>query len=303
MRPAPLRGPAFEAFVAPARRRRGLWRLLLGACLAGLVAVLAGALIFGLGIAAPGARAEGATTLLVLFCFAGLTLGVLLAARLFDGRGPTTLIGPGGIRLRAFAGGMLVAAGFAAVATLGPALVTGVAVEARMTPGAWLGLLPVALVAVLVQTSAEELAFRAYLAQGLAARSRARVVWLGIPAALFGTMHWSPATFGQNAPLVVLCAAAVGVILGDVTARAGNLSLALGLHFGNNLASLLVIAPPAPLDGLALYASVAGAGDFAAERGALLAEFALLSAGYGLWLRWNHREFGPRGFRRRDRGG
>ena len=302
MRPAPLRGPAFEAFVAPARRRRGLWRLVFGVALVGLVSFLAGALIFALGGAALGPRAEGARTLASLLCFAGPTLGVLLAAGLFDGRGPATLIGPGGLRLPAFAGGALVAAGFAALVTLGPALVAGVALERRMALGAWLGPLPVALVAVLVQTSAEELAFRAYLTQGLAARSRARLVWLGLPAMLFGALHWSPAAFGPNAPLVVLTAALVGLILGDVTARAGNLSLALGLHFGNNLASLLVIAPPAPLDGLALYAPVTG-GDFAAERGALLVEAALLSAGYGLWLRWNHREPGARGLGRRDGGG
>jgi membrane protease YdiL (CAAX protease family) len=288
MAPRPLRGAAFEAFIAPARLRPGFWRLVSGLAVALLVALVGAALIILLGLVALGPRWNRFETLVALLSFAALTLGVVLAARLFDGRGAATLIGPGGFRPRAFLAGALTAAGFATGVTLLVFVLLGEPMEQRLGIGPWLGLLPFALLAVLIQTSAEEVAFRAYLAQGLAARFRSPLIWLGVPAALFGAMHWSPA-FGSNAPLVVLCAAMIGVILGDVTARTGNLSLAMGLHFGNNLVALLLIAPPAPLDGLALYASSSGPEGIGSDRLTLPLELALLSAGYGLWLRRNRR--------------
>ena len=51
----------------------------------------------------------------------------------------------------------------------------------------------------------------------------------------------------------MLAAGLIGLILGDVTARTGNLSLAMGLHFANNAIALLLVAMPSPLAALSLY--------------------------------------------------
>ena len=104
-----------------------------------------------------------------------------------------------------------------------------------------------------MQSAAEELAFRGFLMQSLAARFRSPVVWWLLPALLFGALHWNPAELGANAGLGVLASTVVGLALADVTARTGNLSAAIGLHFANNVMAMLVVALPSPVSGLALY--------------------------------------------------
>ena len=118
----------------------------------------------------------------------------------------------------------------------------------------WAAWLPLALPALLLQTAAEEIAFRGYLMQGLAARFRSPLDLVARSRrSLFGVLHWNPAEFGGNAWLVALSTAVIGLVLADVTVRTGNLSAAIGLHFANNVASLLVVALPSPLAGLSLY--------------------------------------------------
>src|SRR5687767_8334570 len=98
---APLRRTAaLEAFVAPACPA-ALWRTAAG------VMIAAALWLFTLGATLPFAiRVGGFATptgvLLYLASFAGLAAGVALAARLLQGRGPATLVGPGGFRPAAF---------------------------------------------------------------------------------------------------------------------------------------------------------------------------------------------------------
>ena len=126
------------------------------------------------------------------------------------------------------------------------------AADRRSPPGrAWL---PLALPAILVQTAAEELAFRGYLMQGLAARFRSPLVWWLLPALLFGAAALEPGRVRRRTP-GSSCSPppSIGLVLADVTARTGNLSAAIGLHFANNVIALLVVALPSPLAGLSLW--------------------------------------------------
>ena len=100
--------------------------------------------------------------------------------------------------------------------------------------------------------AAEELLFRGYLTQALAARFRSPLAWALVPSLAFGALHWDGAAYGADAWLAVAAATAVGLALADVTARTGNLSAAIGLHFANNVAALLVVAMPGPTAALAL---------------------------------------------------
>lgn len=288
MRPTPLRGPAFEAFIAPARRRPALWRLLCGVLLAGAIWLAAVLVLLNAALDREGGSAGTGFLIAYLASFAGLAGGVVLAARLLGGRGPATLLGPGGFRLRAFGAGVMfvLAVGLLGALAGGPLQDP---LSRQLGFGTWLRALPLVLAALLIQTSAEELAFRGFLTQGLAARFRAPVVWLGIPAVLFGALHWDSVTYGPNAGLVAANAALVGLILADVTARRGNLSLAMGMHFANNAVALLLVATPGPLSGLALYVSTTGPDEPAEFRRLLLIGLAVTLAGYALWLLWNRR--------------
>ena len=76
----------------------------------------------------------------------------------------------------------------------------------------------------------------------------------------------------------------IGLILGDVTARTGNLSLAMGLHFANNAIAMLLVAAPSPLAALSLYLLPVGPADPAAMRPLLMLDLASTAAAYAGWL-------------------
>jgi hypothetical protein len=268
------RSDAFEAWVAPARARPELWRLLLGLALA---ATLWAAAVVAAGAAATGPRGA---LLGYLFAFAGLAAGAALAARLLHRRGVASLIGPRGFRPRGFLAGAAVVLAIAA-ATIGPGLALAGA-ERNQPLAAWLAWAPLALAAVLVQTSAEEIVFRGYLSQQLAARFRSPALWMGLPALGFGALHWNPA-FAANAWAVAGVAALTGFVYADVTARLGDLSPAMGLHFANNAVALLVAGPAGPLGVFALWRAPIDPSDEAAMRAALVANAVVTLLAWSVW--------------------
>lgn len=286
---------AFEAFLAPARRRPQVWRLLLGCVLMAAVALLWIAGTFG-GIAAlagPGRAAEvmrrmlppdtPAGTLLLLSTFFGMALAPVLAARLLHGRGPATLFGPPARVARHFG------AAFATVAALYGLSVllwsAGFDPEPNLGAGLWLRLLPLSLLLVLVQTAAEEMIFRGYLMQQIAVRLPWRVAYLGLPAVLFGALHFDPATMGSTAWLVVGSATLFGLAAADLTRVTGSLGAAWGLHFANNALAILFVATKGSITGLALYVTPYGADEAGVTAPLILVDLLALGLVWAL-LRW-----------------
>jgi membrane protease YdiL (CAAX protease family) len=274
------RPPQLAACVAPLAARPALWRTVagVGLALACWFAALA-TLPLAARLLPP---ADGRVPLLLyLASFAALALGTAAAARLLQRRPPVTLFGPAGFRPRAFA------AGVAVVASLG--LLGGVAAPAaapvvrQAEVLAWAAWLPVALAAIFVQSAAEELLFRGFLQQGLAARFRSAWIWWLVPALLFGALHWNPVAFGPNAWLGVLATTVIGLVLGDVAARTGNLSAPIGLHFANNVMAMLVVAPPSPVSHLALWLIAVDPDDAARVRLLLLADLAATLLAWAAW--------------------
>ena len=139
----------------------------------------------------------------------------------------------------------------------------------------WVALLPISLLAVLVQVSAEELLFRGYLQQQLAARVRSPLVWMGVPSLLFAVAHYD-AAMGSNAWLIVIWAAMFACLMADITARTGSLGAAIAIHFVNNTLGILLISPPDYLSGLALYTYTFAMTDEAVVRSLLPIDFALM---------------------------
>ncbi len=279
---------AHSGFVAPARASSEIWRLLAGLALAVVVIWLGAPLIWqvlfiGLSEDAYLILIEDFDTLLLpqslllmLYSFGFVWLAVALVVMMLHQRRPETLIGPPTIAW--------MQAKFVAIALL---LLLGATIllpPYRYTPelldglpfGRWIAFLIPGLIAIFVQTSAEEVLFRGYIQQQLAARFDHPAVWLLVPSVLFGLAHYAPDTYGGNAWLVVIWASVFGLFAADLTARAGTLGPAIAMHFATNISALLLIAPQGEMSGLALYQFVFSASDETAMRALLPVDFAVM---------------------------
>jgi len=281
--------PAHEALVAPGRSKQQLWRLLLGL---GMIAAVSYALNLMLFLTLLRftsldwliALEQGSTPLALLILLASfgfLTLGVGLAAGLLQHRSLLSLIGSPGLMLQQFLRCSLAGLAIFAVLFILPPYDFGAPLIANLSWPVWLGLLPLSLLALLVQVSAEELIFRGYLQQGLAARFQNPLIWLGLPAALFGAAHYMPQVAGDNALLICFWAMGFGLLMADLTARAGTLGPAIAVHFVNNFVALLIFGSPSSLHGLALYLLPYEMSDVAEMRPWLMVDCATMLV---LWL-------------------
>ena len=289
-----LSTPAFEAFLRPARARPQIWRLLAGLVVialvyAGWLALIAGTLWALAGrdgmmswFRRMAAAVEPAPTYLLLATFIGLALAPIAAARLLHRRGAGSLIGRGPRVIRDFVRAALIV--FVVYAVLLVPWGLAYDAEPNLSPGLWLRLLPLSLVAVAVQTLAEEMVFRGYLMQQLAVRFRWPLVWLVLPALAFGALHYDPLTHGGNAWGVVLAVTLFGLAAADLTRRTGSLGAAWGLHFANNTVALLVLATGGALPGLALWRTPYQAAD-PAMTGAMLGDLAAMLAIWAILAR------------------
>ncbi|MCT4685429.1 MAG: CPBP family intramembrane metalloprotease [Roseicyclus sp.] len=254
--------PVHADFVAPAVTHAAMWRLLAGLLLVVAVYVLGMGAIFlvlaavsGFGgaeiwISRMATAGTPTSTLLVLATFLGMGLGPMLAARWLHRRGIGTLFGPRAVLWRQFAIAAAICAAVYAASALVP---SNIAPQPNLAPALWAGFLPLALVGVLVQTGAEEVLFRGYIQQQLAARFTSPLAWMLLPSALFAVLHYQPDLMGENAWLVVGAVFLFAVLAADLTARTGSLGAAWGFHFANNCVAILVVALDGPLSGLALY--------------------------------------------------
>lgn len=250
-----------DRLVAPARRRPELWRLLAGlmlvaTCAFGLNMVL-WSLLRGMapdywGATALAGNRPGAM-LAVLASFAFVTLGVGMAARALHDRSLLSLIGPVPEALLQFWRVFRLLLALGVLVLLLPPYDMGAPMQPNLPLSRWLLLLPASLLVVLIQTSAEEILFRGYLQQQLAARFRSPLIWAVVPSILFAAGHYVPAEAGPNAPLVAAWAGLFGLLMADLTARAGTLGPAIAVHMFNNIVSLLLFSAPGQLNGLALY--------------------------------------------------
>ncbi len=253
---------AHDAYVAPARARPQLWRLLLGFLFASAIATLWVIGLFVLVYLAAGieggpawiermTRADSPTSaLLVIGTLWGLALGAMAAARLLHRRSVWTLFGPHRRLRRQFLLAVVICGGILAASALIP---FGYDPVPNLDLVLWLSFLPLALVVVLGQTLAEELFFRAYLQQQLAARFRSPLIWMLLPSILFGMAHYDPSNGPLLSWLTVAATGLFGLCAADLTARTGTIGAAWGFHFANNVAAILVVALSGSLSGLALY--------------------------------------------------
>lgn len=252
------------AFAAPARARGELWRTAAGLVLIALLYWVAlfgglrllratfGDLTFLHVIAAIGRAATPGGMVMMLATFAPMALAAAFVTRTLHRREAATLFGPGAARAALRVGGPLVLLMLA----LFPLSLIDPNVGHSTPLGTALRWLPLALPLLAVQIGAEEMVFRGYLLQQMAARSDAPLMWMGLPSLLFGVLHYAPETYGAMALWPVVWATLFGCLAADLTARTGNLGAALGLHFANNFSALFLVGLYGDMDGLTLYTVV-----------------------------------------------
>lgn len=253
----------FDRFVAPARLRPQLWRLVLGVVV--LLAVyfgwmaLIGLAFWAIADGTAADRALGSVGLgstpfalvALLFTFIGMALGAFAAARWVHLRPVATLFGPRAFVIRDFATGLTI------FAILGlPGLLWTFSML-DINPGVpvtiWLAFLPLAVIGLVIQTGAEELVFRGYLQQQLAARFASRWAWMVLPSVVFGLVHYAPDQLGDSLWPILFVTGFFGLIMADLTARSGSIGMAWGLHFANNFFAIMIFTTGEALDGLALF--------------------------------------------------
>ena len=296
----PTRNDNFQDYFQPAIKTKAPWRLLIGIIIIlmvyfGFFGVFGVVFVWVAGVDVGPAMLEKIiqgsdplSVILLLTSFAGLFLGVLAAVRIMHKRGFKSLIGPS---WRQAAHNFWIAALGIAILSLGGLLVATIFYPPiqpirQMELFTWLSWMTLGIPLLLVQVSAEELVFRGYFQQQLAARFKSRWVWYVLPSALFGLMHYDPETMGSNAWLVVAHTTLFGLIAADITARTGNLGAAIGFHFANNLFALTIVGLDGALSGLGLYKSAIHVSDEAAIRSALIPDFIFLIILYGLFMLW-----------------
>lgn len=264
--PIPAHGGVYAplgGFAAPARGRAELWRILAVFALLILLGDVAQALVSQVieGLMGP---LFGPLALLNLSM--GLTpfgvvgnllmalpvMGVfVLAVALVTGRGPLSLLGATW-RLR---GDFL--AGFLPLCALGLVLLPLLAQDPAVSAGKGLAevlpWLPLALPGLVGMALANEVIYRGFLQQQLAARWQPSWVWMGLPAALFALSQGAPNATGELAPLSLFWALAYGMAAADLTARTGSLGAAIGLQSALLAQSLFLVGLKGPMNGLALY--------------------------------------------------
>lgn len=284
---------AHDAFVAPARTYAALWRLVAGFISAGFLYILLNQLMFQSVFRLIGdVSAEVFLTdllsgktpfamFMVLGSFAMMILGVAVPLKTLHHRGVSTLLGPRRLLVSQFRAVLVILVLLQVAIAILPPWDLGGALLRNMELAPWLVLLPFSLLAVLIQVSAEEIIFRGYLQQQLAARFSSPLIWMTIPSILFALGHYQPEVAGDNALIITIWAGIFGMLMADLTARSGSLGPAIALHFVNNVFAIVIISLPDELSGLALYLTPFSIDDVAATRSWLLVDFALM---FVMWL-------------------
>ena len=192
--------------------------------------------------------------LTALGSFAGIWIGAWVAMRFIHGEALSALFGNS--RRLSWNG---FAKGFCAVILT--SLVSEIllyAMQPEIARGtidfmSWLTALgPVALLTFL-QTSSEELLFRAYLPRGLAKRFVSPVVWALLPVLVFTSLHWSTAATPVMNVMGLTTIAVFAALLMTLVYATGNLGASFGAHLANNLFGFLLISHQEAYNAFALF--------------------------------------------------
>lgn len=284
-----FRTEAFEAFIAPARRYPQIWRLIAG-CVTGFAAFLLGTMAIVAAMAwlldagsvtSPGfvrSLENGATPkhmAIVLGTFIPMALGALAMAA-WHRRGLASLLGTKHRFIEFFVKGAGTIVFFSSVTLFLGVVLGGLELTPHVSLTTWMSYLWWAIPLLFIQITAEELVFRGYLQQQMAARFQGFFWWMILPSLVFAAGHFDPSKDPILALMIVFATFLFGVLAADLTRVTGNLAAAMGLHFANNFFSILIIGVPDELSGIALYHTPHSMNDVAEISGFLAFDIGML---------------------------
>lgn len=242
----------FEKFSEIAAARPQIWRVLLSLLLIFAITNAASAGLLVLLRPRGDFFSEPEAVFILTGALSLAWLALWLALRLLHRRSLQSALGAFRAgRGRRFLAGM----GVAAALILAPSLLAGLLLSdvtaARSVADWWLPALCAAPL-ILLQTGAEEALFRGYLTQQFAARFQSLFMRLWAPSLLFALLHFREGSLNEVAPGII-AAGLMGAAFTLITLRSGDIFIAWGMHFINNLAAFLLIAPEGYLSGAALF--------------------------------------------------
>lgn len=266
----------FDAYVDAARNgKNALWRIVLAVMLIAIVWIATTFALFCAGMAAIVIRddyssssfdeivyafdlkellADPIGVVVTLLSIASLWLGVWLAMKIFHRRSLADLFGiERKLHWPDFVRSTLVTLVVGAVTTPFALLIDPTIMRGDVSLSSWLVMAPVVLVLCFLQSSAEELAFRGYLPQVLAARFATPFIWFAVPTGLFVLGHWqSEASLAMNlAGLFIILGFSLSMTF--LLMASGNLAAGMGAHFGNNIGAIMLFSYEPDLGAAALY--------------------------------------------------
>lgn len=208
----------------------------------------------GLLVTGPGGGPTFFGGLLMHFSFGILWMGVALALRILQNRRIPALLGDPSKTWRDMWAVIRWAGGIGLALQLWSVLPFLGDVAYSRPLALWLMFLPISLVAIFIQTTAEELYFRGFIQSTLAARFRSPFIWMVLPSVAFGLIHVTNGNGPTEITQIVLYTGLFGLCCADLTARSGSLGAAIGLHFSHNAVLALIYGFEGSWDsGLALW--------------------------------------------------
>lgn len=262
----------FVAYVDLARNGKNApWRIVLGIVLILLVGIVASVVCFGGGLVILALRDGYPLTHLdtqdirilmedriglfaTLLTNASLWVGVWLAMMILHRRSIRDLLGAERkLYWRDFVRAAAVTFIVGLVAGPVGAAIDPTAARTDVSLLEWVAWAPLVLVLCFLQTSAEEVVFRGYLHQTLAARFARPLIWLALPTVLFTLIHWEGDALATMNAALLLIILAMSLSMTALLIASGNLGAAMGMHFGNNISVVLLVSNTPQLGSAALF--------------------------------------------------
>lgn len=200
---------------------------------------------------------EGTTafgTLAQFFSFGVSAAGLIFLLRLIHGRGFWSLVGPADVASKDLRRVTLSVCLVLLIMEVAPPWIIPSELQEVRPLANWVLLIPVTVLALLIQVGTEEIYFRGYLQQQFACINSHPLVWMFLPSILFGAMHFWNGHGAADGLLWAIWATFLGLACADLTARTGTIGAAIGLHLANNLFAVMIVGVAEwPGSGLALF--------------------------------------------------
>ncbi|MBI5652256.1 MAG: CPBP family intramembrane metalloprotease [Chloroflexi bacterium] len=179
--------------------------------------------------------------LVIMASAAGLTASVLFVTRFIHQRPIRSLITPNPrIDWKRVAVGFVFFFLLAALASVVEAVIFPGRYQLAFKPDAFFKFLPLVLILIPIQTTGEELFFRAYFLQALGLRIRNRWIAATISSLIFMALHLANPEVSADPILLPVYYFTVGMLFSLVTVRDNRLELALGAHAAVNIFTALI---------------------------------------------------------------